>query len=526
MAIGYDNGLDDMMLYERVEHLAGGMNTFARASLLPPEVCQLMQDLVIKDNGIAETRPGILAKTAIAGASRILGLGYLDTPSAESVVVAARVGDPASGSWVAGGGSPWAWTPLATGKNDGFTAMAQGGGQLYISDGSNQWQRYDGATLSAALGSSTTDAGDPPVGATILAWHTHRMFAVSATTPDLLLASDIGDAGSGKWKHVTFGFRVGHGEGQNIVALAPMQDFWLAVIKSGSVWLVRTDPQAASAAEWTAQKVTDGIGGVARRGAVMLGNDCLFMAQDGVRSLRRMAGAAGQYEVTAPISQAIQSYIDRINWASAGGICAASYRQYALFAVPLDGSSENNAVLVWNGRLNVWAGVWTNWEPTVFGVSAVGDAQRLLFGDATGAVQEWQDNADPELDTTYQDNGTDVLAVLRGRGWIFGEPVNAKDGSFLEVRMVRSAGTVQVNLFYDDAQVESWTESLPVDAVTLPVDLPFMLPSVKPVTLRKAVDHLGEFYEAMAEIKAVSGRLAVKTLTLAAFLNTVQNDEL
>lgn len=519
MAIAYNDGLDDSLLFERVEHLAGGMNSFARSSLLPPEVMQLAQNLLLRDNGIAETRPGILAKTAIAGATPIQGAAYFDIPGTEKLVVAK------AGTWYSGDGSPITWATLASGKANADTAMVQGGGYLYISDGTNQWQRYDGAALSAALGNAVIDAGDPPVTATILAWHTHRMFAAGiAATPDLIIASDIGDAGSGKWKHVTFGFRVGYGEGQPIRAMLGMQDFWLAVLKANSVWLVNTDPTKTTAADWSAQKVTEGVGCVGKRAACMLGNDCLFMARDGVRSLRRMENSGGNYELGAPISQPIQSYIDRINWTYSSKIACAAYRRFALFAVPLDTATSNNAVLVWDGRLGVWLGVWTGWTPAVFCLTAFGDAERLIFGDNAGGVQEWQDNADLDLTASYQDNGVDVLATLRGRGWIFGEPVNNKDGSWLEARFVDSNGTVQLNLFYDDAQVASWTETVTTGEVILPVTLPFTLPTVKPVTIRKQLNEYGQFFEAMLEIKAVSRKMAVKTLTMAAFLNTMQNE--
>lgn len=518
MPIAYDNGMDDTLLFERVEHLAGGMNSFARASLLPPEVCQLLENIVLRDNGIAETRPGILAKPAITGDTAIRGAAYFDVPGYERLVVAK------GGSWFHGSGSPFAWSTLATGMSDAFTAMLQGGNYLYLSDGVNQWRRWDGATLSGGLGNAVGIAGDPPVGATIAVWHTHRMFAVTPGVPDNLVASDIGDAGTGKWNYATFGFRIGHGEGQDIRALVSMQEFNLAVLKSNSVWLVNTPPTATSASDFTALKVTDGIGCVGRRAACLHGNDCLFMARDGVRSLRRMANAAGQYELSAPISQPIQTYIDRINWAHADKIAAVSYRQWALFAVPLDSATSNNAVLVWNGRLGVWSGVWTGWTPEIWCVTNFNDDDRLVFGDAGGGVQEWQDNAATDIEATYQDNGVDVQAVLRGRGWIFGEPVNGKDGTYLEARFTGTDGTVQLNLYYDDAQVATWTETVSGGGVYLPVDLPFDLPVVKPVTVRKALDNLGEFYEAMLEVRALAGKMAVKTLTMAAYLNTVENE--
>lgn len=519
MAYVYHDGLDDPLLFERVEHLAGGMNGFARSSLLPPEVCQYMQDIEITDNGLARTRPGIVAKGTLTGTGVINGLAYLDTPLAEQLIAAK------AGKWYSGEGSPFAWTERATGMQDGFTAMAQGGNFMYISDGTNQWYRWSGSALSAALGSATGGSGDPPVGALLMAWHTHRMFAAAVSSePDTVWASDIGDAGTGHWDHVNFKFRVGWGEGEIIKSIMPMQDFWLAVLKTNSVYLVNTDPTQATAANWPIQRVTSGIGCVGKRAACLHGNDVLFMAKDGVRSLRRMAGASGQFELSAPISQPLQPYIDRINWTYADKISATSYRQYALFSVPLDSSTTPNYVLVWNGRLGVWVGVWTNLKAMCFTQSEFSAPLRLNIGDSAGQVQEWMDYADRTADATYQDNTSDVLAKIKLRGMIFGEPVSKKDGNYLEVRFENTNGAVKITLLYEGTEITSWTEAISTGAITLPVTLPFTLPTVKPITVRKALDNYGEFYEATLQIESLVKRMSVKTATMAAFLNTIENE--
>lgn len=455
------------------------------------------------------------------------GLTYFDTPTYEQLVgggggAALRYWD--GGAWTNIGG----YTPAnATLMLD----MAQGINKLYITDGVAQWASWSGAAAVLLGTTAGTTTSDPPVGATILCWHTNRMFAAGfLNNPDTVYASFILDASATKWDHVNFKFRVGGGEGEYIMALVSVQDFILAVLKEDSIYVVNTDPTLASAALWTIKLVTNQLGCVGKRAWCKVGNDVLFMASDGVRSLQRMSSTETPFEVSPPLSEPMQPYIDRINWAYATTICAVKYREFALFAVPLDNDTTPRHVLVWNARVRSWMGVFTGWQPLQFVVSrftrdnAPSFDLRLVFGDQNGDVMRWQDREDELDEATFEDNGADVATLIRTRSMLFGEPVSDKDGHFMETRYLESTATARVALIGDDLELARHEQDLSTTQNQLPVDLPFDLFSPKPTTLRKGLGGAGPFNEAYLEISSDRGKLVLKNCTIAAFLNTISNE--
>ena len=60
--------------------------------------------------------------------------------------------------------------------------------------------------------------------------------------------------------------------------------------------------------------------------------------------------------VDVPMSEPIQPLIDRINWNAASGAAAAYHNNRLYMAVPLDGSSDNNGILIFDYLAGGWAG--------------------------------------------------------------------------------------------------------------------------------------------------------------------------
>lgn len=518
MPIEYIDTKDDPLLYERVEGLQGGMDAYTRASLLPPNVAQYLQNIIIDSNGLAKTRFGADGLGTPPASGRSQGVAYFDTPTYELLLLA-RGG--AIRKW---DGATWASVGSYTALNSTVdVTMKQGFDKVYISDGSGNWYSYDGATATD-LGNTVGAAGSPPVGATLMEWHTERMFASGvASKPDTIWVSDPLDAIAGKWNHADFSFRVGRGEGENIVAIASMQDSFLIVFKQDSIWIVNAPPESANAAAYQIQTLTRGVGCVGKRAWCRNGNDILFMSRDGVRSLRRMEYVGNDYEVSLPISQPMQPYIDQINWSAANTICAIKYRHFVFFAIPTGSNTSPDTVLVWNARTETWMGVWTGWTPNQFVITRFLDLERLIISDSTGKCNQWKDYASEDLDSTYLDNAVDIATDIKLRSFMFGEPVNNKDGRYFEARFVESSGNANISVWYDDAVDATFPVVLDQGGTTLPVYLPFFLAVTKPATVRRALDAVGEFNEAYLEIAATSKKLALRNATMAAFIKTLQN---
>lgn len=529
----YNNeALDDPLLFERDETFRGGVDEYQRPTLLQPGQYARGKNTVLFDNHEQGTRPGWLALGAFGESGTVQGCGYFDTVTAGGEIqrlLAARNGvvkmwDGATWTTVTG------YTPT------GSLFMAQGIGTLLVTDGALNLRSFDGTGFTD-LGDGGA-ASNPPKGVTVLCWHANRMFASGypgnqtysgdTYTNDTVWVSDALAFGAGDWDWADWSFRVGTGDGEAITALAPAQNFNLVVFKAGSVWLVNTNPAlhgaSPTAADFTIQLLAAGAGCVGRRAWCYAGNDILFLSQDGVRQVGRMAAAAGQYEVTAPLSQPMQPYIDRINWERAGGIVAQNYRHYALFWVPLDTSETNNYCLVFNTRLGVWVGYWTGPTATAACVTRFDDQLRLVMGDTDGNLNEWQDYRDQLLPASVMDNGADYATTIRVRSTQHGEPVNDKDGYYFEARLRDVTNPVSVDMVVDEQLAATYTLTPPTGAIMGQVSLPFNLAPDSMITARKSLDGLPPHNESYLEFTSERGRFTIKNVTRAAFLNTLQNE--
>ena len=546
---------DDRLLFERQESFAGGEDDYRRSTLIDPDQCQKLVNIIVRDNYEAWTRPGADAFTNSAAAASnplltdaggaliaddgtpliadsstttvtvapVLTLAYFDTPVNKFILAMCNgILKACSGQNV----NFQDTTPSYTAVTDSAVEIVQGVDTCLISDGTSAMAILN-STL--ALTTCTTGATDPPVGATILCWHTGRMFAAGfdgGTTGkerDAIWASNRLAFGNGQWDGTTRSFRIGAGDGDPVTALHSMQGSTLAVFKANSVWLVNTQP-VADPTGFQAQNVGDmlgfGVGCVGKRAVASVANDVFFMAQDGVRSLQRMEAAAGQWQLSAPISQPIQQYINRINWSAQNKIAAISYKEFVLFGVPLDSSSTNNTTLVYNARLARWIGVWLGWTPTVWVKTRFNSIEQLLFGDTTGYVNYWKDASDTNSSSTYLDNGANITnQKVWTRAYQFGEPVSNKAAYNAVLRFTAGNASINISAWMDLSMKRIFSNTLTPSGDILGVGRlgPFRLASVTPVKVQKSLRSLSEFNEVYLRIEADSGWFKLRNITLSAF---------
>jgi hypothetical protein len=527
--------LDDPLLFERDETFRGGVDEYTRPTLLPPGQYARGINTILSDNHEQGSRPGWAGLGTFGQTGVVQGCGYYDTVTGGGNVQQLLAFINSVFKYWDGS----SWTNVAGYTPSGTVTMEQAFGKMLITDGVANMRSWDGSAF-VDLGSTKTATGDAPVGATMLCFHASRMFASGypgtqtvasvVHTNDTIWASDLLSFVAGKWNWVDFSFRVGTGDGQAITALASLQGFNLVVFKANSIYLANTPPTAATAASYTIQLLSSGVGCVGKKAWCYAGNDVLFMAQDGVRSLNRMAGAAGQFEVSAPISQPLQPYIDRINWERAPYIVAQHYRQYAIFWVPLDSSTTNNHALVFNTRLGVWVGVWYSGptknivNPTSATLTRFNGNLRLVVGTTDNVLDEWQDYQDPLLDATQLDNGLQMETRIRLRSTQHGEPVNDKDAYYFEARLRDVNNPVSVDFMVDEALAATFTLTPPTGVLMGQISLPFTLAPDALINARKSLDGLTPHNESYLEFYSTNGRFTIKNVTRAAFLNTLQNE--
>lgn len=530
------DGPDDDLAFEQVVDFSGGEDDYRRSTLIAQNQCQQLVNIIVRDNYEAWTRPGADPFTPqIVEGDAVMSLTYFDTPTNKWLVSVCNGVLKASNGF----NLPWQAPSVAynAANTDTMVEIEQGVDTCLISDGTSALAIID---ANLTLTACTMDLiVDPPVGANILCWHTGRMFAAgfagiggSAVPRDTVAVSNRLAFGNGQWNMTTRSFRVGSGDGDPIMALQSMQGSTLAVFKANSIWLCQTDPTAEPPnfqASTVVESLGFGVGCVGKRAVAAVANDVFFMAQDGVRSLQRMQAAAGQWQLSAPLSQPVQQYINRINTAVQQNIQASSYKEFVFFAIPLDSSTVNNAVLVFNTRLNAWLGCWTGWTPTAFAKSrfaAVSGSfydQQMVFGDSAGNVFFWKDAQDTNNPKTYLDNGQNIPCTIWTRSFQFLQAVNDKTAYNCVLRFTAGNSTANMSAVMDLAQSVAWSENFQAQGDVLGIGHlgPFQLASVKPVKVSKSLRSLPSFNEMYLSISTASGFFKLRNITVAAFLNAL-----
>ena len=543
--------IDDQLLFERQESFAGGEDNYRRSTLLDADQCSKLVNIIVRDNYEAWTRPGadlfapalnvaglladdgtplvsdagtpLQADDAGSSSGPIQALSYYDTPNNKFVL------SVCNGYLQAcpGFNQPWQTpTPVYTAPPDVLVEIEQGVDTCLITDGQSPLAILNQTTITTC----GTGVNDPPTGANILCFHAGRMWAagfagsVSGKERDAICASNLLSFGNGQWDLTARSFRVGGGEGDPITALMSMHGSNLAVFKSNSIWIVDTNPANPIVGNYSANDMGKAlgfsVGCVGKRAVCAVENDLFFMAQDGVRSLQRMQAAAGQWQLSDPVSTPIQQYIDRINKAAQSAIRACSYREFVFFAVPLDGSMTNNHCLVYNTRLNRWLGRWSGWNPIEFVKTRFNSIEQMLFGNNVGQLFYWKDSSDTNATSTYLDNGQPIAEqTLRTKGFQFGEPVGNKAGYNAVLRFTGGEATLKCSAVMDLEETRTFQAAARASGDLLGVGIlgQFLLASVRPLKVSQSLRGLREFNEMYLELTTDRGWFKLRNITMAAF---------
>lgn len=167
---------------------------------------------------------------------------------------------------------------------------------------------------------------------------------------DHLILSDILDYQN--YDFVLADFRINAGESDSIMTVVPYAFDTMVIFMARSIHILSNfslDPLLASQ-----ERITSYLGTCSPRSAIEVGAEVYFMAEKlGVFRLSEVLEKRMKNPPLA-VSDPIQPVIDRINWQYRDIIIAAADDHYLYFAVPLDGSTVNNAVLVFNLTSGNW----------------------------------------------------------------------------------------------------------------------------------------------------------------------------
>ena len=362
---------------------------------------------------------------------------------------------------------------LPIGLSNGQTIVFSGGGSLLLSAAAVETDTTIYGTLSVAL---VADDEEAAVATTL--------FTMGGVTINP--------------------FKVGTGA-ETVTAMHSWVGFNVVVFCENSIYLVDTNPlTAATAAAGNAtstfkiRQVSNLSGAISHRAVAQVGEDLLFLARDGVRSLKRTMAEEMVAEQSGVISYPIQDLIDSINWSAAAQQATATFwNGLFLLSVPILSSSENNCCLVYSANTNSWIGYWQgnpdhNIKPIDFCISAFGGyAEKLLTLDKIGNPMEFRDYISPQnaTATDYQDNfdGTnyrDTAWQALTRGMTFGDQLSPKSPDFTEWEFDRSNAKVDIIPVLDGEDADRLVTDLVTGSGTVTLTasapvLPFTLPDSK-----------------------------------------------
>jgi hypothetical protein len=215
----------------------------------------------------------------------------------------------------------------------------------------------------------------------------------SRDVTDEIIASDVLDQDT--YDQIYANYRIASGGADYVVALQPFTEDNLVVFNRNTIHLVRGVSGALEST--TVQEVTREVGCIARRSVVQVGNQILFLSDNGVyamtfEDLYNLRGA------TIPLSEPINPLIKRINKDYAKNCVAIYHDNRYYIAVPFDDSTENNAILVYNFLNQGWESLDTvdvnGWNVRNLIRAGAGSLNKLYAVNSFGGIHVLEDRED------------------------------------------------------------------------------------------------------------------------------------
>lgn len=220
---------------------------------------------------------------------------------------------------------------------------------------------------------------------------------------DEIIASDILDGST--YDQIQNQYRIASGGADYVVALHAFANNYLIVFMRRSIHLITGIN--GDLANTSVQEITREVGCVARESVVQVGNQVLFLSDNGVYAvdfgdLYNLRGAI------VPLSADIQPIMDRITSDAALFAVGVYHDNRYWLSVPLDGDAENRSVLIYNFINQGWESVddvnRTGWDVISLVRTSSDGFHKLFAVSSQGAVHELE----------ARDDNMDVLSLQVG----------------------------------------------------------------------------------------------------------------
>ena len=230
------------------------------------------------------------------------------------------------------------------------------------------------------------------------------LYTTSGTTPgsptitsrdilDEIIASDILDQNT--YDQIYGNYRIASGGADRVVAIQPFSEDNLVVFNRNTIHLIRGVTGALE--ETVVQEITREVGCLARKSVVQVGNQIFFLSDNGVYAVRfedlyNLRGAS------IPLSESIDPIIKRINKDYAYKAVAIYHDNRYYLSVPLDSSTVNNTILVYNFLNNGWESIDTvaaaGWDIENLIRAGAGSLNKLYAVNSFGGIHILEDRED------------------------------------------------------------------------------------------------------------------------------------
>ena len=170
---------------------------------------------------------------------------------------------------------------------------------------------------------------------------------------DEVIASDILDTDT--YDRIYAQYRFNAGTADYVVGLHSFAEDSLLVFNRNSIHLVQNTINLEAA---STRLLTNEVGCVARKSITQVGNQVIFLSDNGIYGTQFL----DEYNLRGtetPLSEPINETIKRINKEAWEKSVAVYFDNRYYIAVPLDGSTENNAILIYNFLNQQWESVDT-----------------------------------------------------------------------------------------------------------------------------------------------------------------------
>jgi hypothetical protein len=179
--------------------------------------------------------------------------------------------------------------------------------------------------------------------------------------------------------------RVNAGTDDEIVRMLPYAGRMIVVLKRRSGYVLDGVWAQDLSEMVTCDRLSGCPGCVGPDAAAEMGKDVVFLGDGNVWTVSQTE--EGKLQASdKPLSHPIKHLMKRIHWAHAHIAQMQVFGDRLYLAVPLDGVTFNNAILVYNSATGQWEGYWTApWLRLVsFAVITENQAQRLAFVNGVG----------------------------------------------------------------------------------------------------------------------------------------------